>query len=83
MKNTSKKQPVHEIRIGALKATIWQNENTTGKHHNLTFSRSYKDGETWKSTSSFGRNDMLPLGKLANEAHTWIINQEATKPVAK
>ena len=83
MKNTTKKQPVHEIRIGALKAAIWQNETTNGIRHSVTFARSYKDGETWKSTSSFGRNDMLPLGKLANEAHTWIITQEAKKPATK
>jgi len=82
MKTTSKK-PVHEIRIGALKAAIWQNENSNGSHYAVTFARSYKDGETWKSTSSFGRNDLLVLGKLANEAHTWIIAQEAKKPAAQ
>ena len=82
MKTTSQK-PVHEIRIGALKAAIWQNETKNGIHHAVTFARSFKDGETWKSTTSFGRNDMLPLGKLANEAHTWIITQEAKKPATK
>ena len=39
--------------------------------HNVTFSRLYKDdaGE-WKSTQSFGRNDLLVLAKVADLVHT-------------
>ena len=40
--------------------------------HNVTFSRLYKDGDQWKSTQSFGRNDLLVLAKVADQAHTRI-----------
>ena len=57
---------------GAIKATIWQNDTEAGVRHNATFSRRYKDGDEWKSTSSFGRDDLLVLAKVADLAHTRI-----------
>ena len=44
---------------------------------NVTFERSYKDGEEWRTTNSFGRDDLLKLAKLADEAHSWITRQLA------
>ena len=38
--------------------------------YNVTFSRLYKDGDQWKSTQSFGRNDLLVLRKVADQAHS-------------
>ena len=65
-------QPAHEIRLGAVKATIWRNETSVGTRYNVTVSRIYKDEEEWKSTDSFGRDDLLPLAKTLDLAHTWI-----------
>ena len=64
-------KPVAEVRIGRVKATIWRNGTEEQPRHNVTFSRLYKDdaGE-WKSTQSFGRNDLLVLAKVADQAHT-------------
>ena len=56
-------QPVDEIRIGRVKATIW---------HNVTFGRLYKEADQWKTTQSFGRNDLLVLAKVADQAHSRI-----------
>ena len=68
-----KKKPIHTIRIGAVKAAIWENETKTGLMLNVTFTRSYKDGEQWKNSESFGRDDLLSLAKCADLAHTWIL----------
>jgi hypothetical protein len=68
----SKAKPIHEIRLGAVKAAIWENETTNGKRHNVTVSRIYKDGDEWKHTESFGRDDLPLLAKVADFAHTWI-----------
>ena len=65
-------KPVDEIRIGRVKATIWRNGTDEQPRHNVTFSRPYKDGDQWKSTRSFGRNDLLVLAKVADFAHTRI-----------
>ena len=63
-------KPVAEVRIGRVKAAIWQNETEGRTRHNVTFSRLYKDGDQWKSTQSFGRNDLLVLRKVADQAHS-------------
>jgi len=75
--------PVHEVRIGLIKAAIWANNTEDGLWHNVTFERSYRDGEEWKSTTSFGRDDLLVLAKVADMAHSWILNPDkaaAPKP---
>lgn len=73
----SKQQPVHEVRLGALKAAIWENETSVGTRRNVTVSRLYKDGEEWKQTESFGRDDLPLLAKVVDMAHTWIFENAA------
>ena len=68
----SSQKPITEIRIGAVKATIWRNGTEDQPRHNVTFSRLYTDGDNWKSTQSFGRNDLLLLAKVADQAHSRI-----------
>lgn len=75
----SRNQPAHEVRLGAIKAAIWKNDTESGVRYNVTFERLYRDGEEWKSTDSFGRDDLLLLAKVANEAHSWIMNPEPVK----
>lgn len=69
------KKPVHTVRFGALKAAVWLNETSVGPIHNVTVTRSYKDGDTWKDSGSFGYDDLLPLAKALNAAHSWINEQ--------
>jgi hypothetical protein len=73
MKN--KTRPIHEVRLGFIKAAVWKNDTESGVRYNVTFSRLYKDGDSWKSTDSFGRDDLLLLGKVADHAHSWICTQ--------
>ena len=72
-----KEKPIHEVRLGAIKAAIWKNDTANGTRYNVTVSRIYKDREDnqWKSTDSFGRDDLLVLAKVADLAHTWIHQQ--------
>ncbi len=65
-------KPIHEIRFGRIKATIWANESHDGIRHNVQIRRLYKDGDDWKSTDSFDRDDLLLVAKVADQAHTWI-----------
>jgi hypothetical protein len=68
----NKQKPTHEIRLGSIKAAIWENKSDSGIRHNVTVSRIYKDGEDWKSTESFGRDDLPLVAKVVDQAHTWI-----------
>jgi hypothetical protein len=71
-------KPAHEIRIGAIRATIWTNALATGVTHNVTLSRSYRKDGKWRSTDSFGRDDLLKVAKVLDLAHSWILDQRAT-----
>ena len=66
------KRPVHEIRLGRIKAAIWENATREGTRHNVSLTRIYKDGNTWKDSNSFGRDDLPLLAKVADLAHSWV-----------
>jgi hypothetical protein len=66
-------RPVHEIRLGAVRAAIWQRETESGVRHSVTLERLYKDAEgRWKNTESLDRNDLLVAAKVLDLAHSWI-----------
>jgi hypothetical protein len=71
-KKMEKRKPVQSFRYGAIEAAIWANDTGNGTIYNVTFARRYKDGEEWKSSDFFGRDDLLVLAKLADQAHSWI-----------
>jgi hypothetical protein len=71
----SENQPVHKIRHGAESASIWRQETDKGPMFNVTFQRAYKDGENWKNSTSFGRNNLLVVSLIAARAFEWIGNQ--------
>lgn len=75
-------RPVHTIRYGAVRAAIWRNVidngNASRPMYNVSFSRSYKDGDNnWKDSANFGVDDLLLVAKAADEAHSWIARQKA------
>lgn len=73
--NDSKTKPVHEVRLGRIKAAIWANETDNGVRHNVTITRLYKEGEEWRTSTSFGREELPLVAKVADLAHTWIYQQ--------
>jgi hypothetical protein len=91
-KKQNKVQPVEEVRIGSIKAAIWRNEGESGPRFNITLQRLYRteDGK-WQSTSSFGRDDLLVLMKVADATHTRVMEligdnreqQRQEKPAAR
>ena len=70
--NDAKTKPDHEVRLGRIKAAIWANETDNGVRHNVTITRLYKDGDEWKTSTSFGREELPLVAKVADLAHTWI-----------
>lgn len=73
----SDSKPIHRIRLSTISAAIFKNENADGRvFFNAKFDRSYRDGEQWKHTKSFGRDDLLNLAKVADQVHSWIHEQQ-------
>lgn len=73
------KQPISEIRLGRITAAIWKNETSKGTYYNVSFSRLYKEGQEWKRSDSFGRDDLLVLAKLADLTHTRVYKLQTTE----
>ena len=68
-------RPVHEIRLGRVRASIWTNRGRgQGTWFNVSISRLYRDGNEWKTTTSFGRDDLPLVSKAAEMAYAWIWN---------
>ena len=78
----NKTKPIHEVRLGYIKAAVWRNDTEAGVRYNVTFSRLYKDNAQWGSTESFGRDDLLLLAKVADQTHSWICAQNQEAPGA-
>lgn len=68
-------KPVHEIRNGLVKASIWRNESEKGAFYNTTLAKLYRKGKDWKSTSSFSRDQLLIVSRVSQEANAWIYEQ--------
>ena len=73
----SNSKPAAELRIGAVKATVWENEVGGITRHNVTFSRIYRDEGQWKIAHSFSFKNLLILAKLADQVHTLIAERNA------
>jgi hypothetical protein len=71
-----KNKPVFDVKLGRIKATVWANETPKGVRHNVNVLRIYKDGDDWKESASFGRDDLLLLIKVLDIAHTKIFEQQ-------
>jgi hypothetical protein len=79
----TKQKPVKEVRIGHVKAAVWSHKSETGTRYSVTLSRIWKDGDTWKSTDGFGRDDLLILAKVADQTHTWLCQTQAEERTEK
>jgi hypothetical protein len=72
---SNNEKPVHKIRSQAIEVAIWQRDGEKGPFYSVSISRSYKQGEEWKQTDSYGADDLLLLAKLLDQAHSWMLTQ--------
>jgi len=68
-------RPAHTARYGAIKCTIWRNDSRNGPFFSTVISRSYKEGEDWRESPSFGQEDLPTVAKAALDAHSWVREQ--------
>lgn len=66
-------KPVKRFRIGLVEAAVWKNQN---KFYSVTLSRSYKDGDEWKTTDQLGAADLLNAAQVLERAEEFISEQE-------
>jgi hypothetical protein len=66
--------PVHEIRRGLVKARIWRRKTRAGTRYGIAVVRLFRNGDTWKESSRFGRDDIPVMRLVLDLAHTWILH---------
>jgi len=70
--------PVKTLRLGRIKAAVWENSADQRTFYNVTFARTYMDEEKkFRDSDSYGRDDLLLLSKLADQAHTFVCDRLA------
>lgn len=71
-------KPVHELRLGRIRAAVWLNETENGPRYNVQITRLYKDkNDKWQDSASFGREDLPLVAKVADQAMVWIYENPA------
>lgn len=74
------KLPIAKFRSGAIQLSIWENEQEKDgeKFANYSFNieKSYKDGEEWKKTHSFHKNDIAKVQALLNKTSEFLLIDE-------
>jgi len=71
---SEKPVPIHSIRVGGVKASIWENQSESGRAtHAISLSRSYKDeNEQWHETNSYFPEDLPKLELAARKAFEFL-----------
>jgi hypothetical protein len=72
----TKEKPIREIKMGSVRAAIWQNALENGRvMYSVTFSRLYKEDGSWRDSTSFGRTELPLVARAAEMALDWIYSQ--------
>ena len=74
-------QPEKTFRMGLVSASVFVNEYEVndGKRRSrrsVVLQRSYKDGDDWKQTNSFGLSDLPAAIRVLQLAQSHVENQE-------
>ncbi len=76
-------KPVHVFRLRGITASVFANvaetKNGDITFHKVSIQRTYKDGKEFKSTTSFGRDDLPIVRLLSDRAWQFILDTEAKR----
>ncbi len=75
-------KPVKVFRSRGVSASIFANQaKSDGRditYHKVSLQRAYKDGDEWKTTTSFGRDDLPVARLLMDRAWEFILEAESS-----
>jgi hypothetical protein len=74
-------KPVKVFRVRGISASVFQNQSTAegrdAVFYKVALQRTYKDGNEFKTTSSFGRDDLPVARHVLQQAWEFILSAEA------
>jgi hypothetical protein len=66
-------RPVHSARIGAVSCSVFLNKTKDGQEFpSAIIRRSYKSGDTFKDSSSYGAKHLAQLAELVSSLQSWM-----------
>lgn len=72
--------PVAVFRYRGVSASVFENRSEQDiPYFKVSVVRTYKDGEEFKTTSAFSRDDLPIVVHVAEQAWDWILNAEASQ----
>lgn len=74
-------KPVFELRRGLIKVCVRSKGTKSGVRHTVRITRLFRDGDVWKESTRFGRNDIPLIRLLLDEAFVWIYKNSAVAAV--
>lgn len=69
---TEAQKPEKKYRCGSITATVWKNKKDDKEWHTIAVVRNYKDGDTWKQTSSLQMRDLADVIVVCQQAYAWL-----------
>src|SRR4030042_4663676 len=81
---TASDKPVEKCRAGSIACALWANDirvgNVTKTVLKCTVERRFKDSDgTWKSTGSYGRNEIPLVVHCLQQAFAYMIDDSAKR----
>ncbi len=74
--STANNKPLHTIRDGSLKATIWKNAAANGEFYSVRITRTWTDEQgKFHDGDTFSGTELLRVSRLANLAYDEIVVQ--------
>lgn len=72
-KTTEANKPVNRMRVGAVSASIFLNKTKEGvEFPSAIISRSYKSGDDFKTSNSYGAKHLAELAGLVTLLQGWL-----------
>lgn len=70
----SENKPIHTIRVGGIKASIWENLSQGGnKFYTTTIVRTFKDeADQWRESNSYLPDDLPKLELASKKAFEYV-----------
>ena len=67
-------EPIERFPVGGgVRVSIWENESKyNGSWYRIAITRGYRDGDEYKDTTSFRRDDLPIVAKVIDMAYAWI-----------
>ncbi|MEZ6133110.1 MAG: hypothetical protein R3C59_30950 [Planctomycetaceae bacterium] len=78
-KETTNNKPVKKFQLRGISASLFENKSENGSpFYKVSMTRTYRDGDEFKTTSAFGRDDLPIVAELSHAAWLEILKQKAS-----